>query len=158
MVFGWGVRIEGAGARPNLDAPPGASFPTASWQLKTDEAKYRFVLLLFGKNRLISLYPPDTPAHSAGSIGPVFPVHPVLKPLFFRGCQYQVTTPLPSPFPVVRAAGSSTRGRVSEGVKNGISYTIKFSIYEMRRGLSECFDICDSGQTRPEFRGFFDYL
>ena len=85
-----GVRIEGAGARPNLDAPPGASFPTASWQLKTDEAKYRFVLLLFGKNRLISLYPPDTPAHSVGSIGPVFPVHPVLQPLFLRGRQYQV--------------------------------------------------------------------
>jgi len=38
----------------------------------------------------------------------------------------QVITPtLPSPFPTMKAAGSPTRGRVWEGVKNGISYTIK---------------------------------
>jgi len=148
MVFGWGVRIEGAGARPNLDAPPGASFPTASWQLKTDEAKYRFVLLLFGKNRLISLYPPDTPAHSVGSIGPVFPVHPVLKSLFFVVVNIKLPPPCPPP----------SRGRVSEGVKNGISYTIKFSIYGMRRGLFERFNTCDSGQRRPKLHGFFNDL
>jgi hypothetical protein len=29
------------------------------------------------------------------------------------------------PFPAIRMAGSSTRGRVWEGVKNGISYTVK---------------------------------
>jgi len=41
---------------------------------------------------------------------------------------FQVITPtLPSPFPGLRAAGSSTRGRVWEGVKKGNFYTIKIT-------------------------------
>ena len=38
-----------------------------------------------------------------------------------------MTATLPSPFPGLRAAGSSTRGRVWEGVKKGNSYTIKIT-------------------------------
>ena len=50
--------------------------------------------------------------------------------LYISASDHQVTTPtLPSPFPAMKAAGSPTGGRVWEGVKNGISYTIKLEGY-----------------------------
>jgi len=50
------------------------------------------------------------------------------------GKSIQVTTPtLPSPFPALRAAGSSTRGRVWEGVKKEIIILkIKVGVHRFR--------------------------
>jgi hypothetical protein len=48
---------------------------------------------------------------------------------------YQVTTPtLPFPFPAMKAAGSPTRGRVREGVKNVI-----LVVYDQRVGQLKFF-------------------
>ncbi len=60
--------------------------------------------------------------HRQGCIHAQFSMCPVSNILSLYGIK---STTLPSPFPALRAAGSLTRGRVWEGVKNGISYTIK---------------------------------